>query len=148
MTREEYQNIYDFIGAAIEVHNVLGKGLEESVYQEALAIELSMRGSAFMEQQLINTWYKGVKLQKYFLADFYYKGIIVEIKSVNQLISEHRAQLFNYMRLCRIDKGILINFGESSLRAERYIYRSDNDDFILLSKHNYLQFIDNDKISE
>ncbi len=141
MTKEDYLHIYSFIGAAIEVYNILGRGLEESVYQEALGLELSMRDEKYDDQHLINIWYKGIKLEKYFLADFYYHGILVEIKSVDNLIAEHRAQLFNYMRLCKISLGILINFGEKSLRAERYLYDQEKDSFVLLTKFNYLNFI-------
>jgi len=62
---------------------------------------------------------------------------VIELKAVDTISSDHRAQLFNYMRIAKQDKGVLINFGEKSLRAERYILNEDEDRFILLSKDNY-----------
>lgn len=138
----EYMEMYEFIGAAMEVYNTLGRGLEEAVYQEALSIELNKRNLPFVPQRTIDIWYKDVKMEKYYVADFYFKGIMVELKSTSNLISEHRAQLFNYMRLGHVKKGLLVNFGEQSLRVERYIYSNENDDFILLTKSNYKEYID------
>ena len=80
-------------------------------------------------------------MKKHYVADFYYKGIIIELKSVEELSPEHRAQLINYMRISRQNQGLLINFGEKSLRTERYIYNPDDDDFILLTKQNYKHYI-------
>ncbi len=80
-------------------------------------------------------------MQKIYFADFYYKGIVIELKSTDSIVSDHRAQLFNYMRITHSDKGILINFGERSLRAERYLYVPEEDNFILLSQENYRDYI-------
>ena len=80
-------------------------------------------------------------MEKVYYADFYYKGIIVELKSVQEICSDHRAQLFNYMRITQQYRGILLNFGEGSLRAERYLYIPAYDDFVLLSKDNYRDYI-------
>ena len=80
-------------------------------------------------------------MNKTYYADFYYKGIVIELKAVDAIISDHRAQLFNYMRIANQKKGILINFGEKRLRTERYIFNKDSDRFVLLSKDNYKQHI-------
>ena len=142
MTKTEYKDMYDVVGAAMEVHATLGRGLSEPIYQEALMMELDMRGLKAEREKPLNVYYKGKLLSKYYVADFYYKDIIVELKAVDKLNSDHRAQLFNYMRICDIDRGLLINFGETSLRAERYLYLPEEDDFILLSKENYKEYID------
>lgn len=120
----------------MEVFNTLGHGMDEPIYQEALSIELTLRSIPFEREKLFHTYYKGQQLQKYYQADFYSQGVMIELKSVSKLISEHRAQLFNYMRITQTTQGLLINFGEKSLRTERYIYDKDLDDFLLLSEQN------------
>ena len=142
MTKTEYIDMYDVVGPAMEVHATLGRGLSEPIYQEALMMELDMRGLKAEREKPLSVYYKGKLLSKYYVADFYYKDIIVELKAVDKLNSDHRAQLFNYMRICDIDRGLLINFGEKSLRAERYLYLPEEDDFILLTKANYKDYID------
>ena len=141
ITRKEYMQMYDIIGAALEVHNNLKRGLEEAIYQEALEMELSDRKISFETQKVLNTYYKDRKLKKIYQADLYSNGVMIELKSVSQLNSEHRAQLINYMRITKTNRGLLINFGEKSLRVERYIYQQDKDDFILLSKKNLKLYV-------
>ncbi len=141
MTKQEYKDIYDFVGAAMEVHATLGRGMAEAIYQEAVALELADRGMTFEREKILPVYYKGVKLEKTYIADFYYNGIVIEMKSVEELNSDHRSQLFNYMRITHSSRGILLNFGESSLRAERYLYLPEEDDFVLLSNKNYKSFI-------
>ena len=141
ISKAEYMNMYNFIGAAMRVHEILGRALEEPVYQEALEIELQRRGIGASSQMKVDCFYDGIKLKKYYIPDFFYEDIIIEIKSVETVASEHRAQLFGYMRLTGKDKGILINFGEPSLRTERYIYQPAEDDFVLLSKENLRDYI-------
>ena len=89
MTLDEYKDIYNIVGAAMEVYNVLGRGMAEPIYQEALA----------------------------------------------------HAQLFNYMRITQYDRGVLLNFGEKNLHAERFLYLPDEDDFVLLNQNNYMDYI-------
>lgn len=126
----------------MEVHKVLGRGMEEAIYQEALAMELELRGIGAEREKVLTLHYKGRPMKKYYSADFYCKGIMVELKSVSALAPEHRAQLFNYMRITHTMRGILINFGEKSLRAERYLYMPEDDDFVLVNEGNYKLFID------
>lgn len=86
--------------------------------------------------------YKDVLLEKTYYADFFYKGIIIELKSIDEIVSDHRAQLFNYMRITKQYRGILFNFGEISLHTERYLYLPEIDDFILLNQDNYKDYIE------
>jgi GxxExxY protein len=143
MTKQEYKDIYDIVGAAMEVHKTLGRGMFESVYQEALAIEMSQRNMEAEREKQLHLYYKNILMEKTFYADFFYKGIIIELKSTDEIISEHRAQLFNYMRITKQYRGILLNFGEKSLRAERYLYIPEDDNFILLTQDNYKDYITN-----
>ena len=116
--------------------------MAEQVYQEALAVEMRQRGMDFEREKHLKLTYKGVVLEKTFIADFYCRGIIIEMKSVESINSEHRAQLFNYMRITEHSRGILLNFGEKRLRAERYLYLPDEDDFVLLTQENYMDYIE------
>lgn len=141
MTQKEYKEIYDVVGAAMEVYNTLGRGLAEPIYQEALAIEMTKRGMTYEREKELKLYYKGTILNKTHFADFYYNGIIIELKSVFELISEHRAQLFNYMRITKSNRGILFNYGEKGLHTERYLYIPETDDFELINHINYNQYI-------
>ena len=141
MTRQEYKDIYEVVGAAMEVHKTLGRGMAEPVYQEAFAVEMEKRGMVVEREKELTLHYKDVVLQKKYYADFYYQGIIIELKSVEEIVADHRAQLFNYMRITRQHRGILLNFGEKFLRSERYLYLSDDDDFVLLTQANYKDYI-------
>ena len=142
MTKKEYKDIYDVVGAAMEVHKTLGRGMAEAIYQEALAVEMKKRDMVVEREKLLLLHYKDVLLEKVYYADLYYHGVIIELKSVDEIISDHRAQLFNYMRITGNYRGILLNFGEKKLRAERYLYLQEDDDFILLSQDNYKDYIE------
>ena len=141
ITKEEYLDIYDIVGVALEVYNTLGYGMAEPIYQEAFAKEMELHGLSAEKEKKLRLYYKDMLLEKTYYADFYYKGIVIEMKAVDKMISDHRAQLFNYMRIARQKKGVLLNFGERSLRAERYIFDEDKDRFILLTQENYKRHI-------
>ena len=142
MTKQEYRDIYDIVGAAQEVHKTLGRGLSEPIYQEALALEMKERDMAFEREKELRLYYKEHLMDKTYFADFYYKGVIIELKAVEEISSEHRSQLFNYMRITQQDRGVLLNFCEKSLRAERYLYLPETDSFVLLTQDNYKDYID------
>ena len=112
---------YEIIGAAMEVHNTLGQGFLESVYQEALEIEMSKRNIPFTAQAKIQIQYKDVPMEHFYVADFVcYDKIIVELKSVSTILPEHEAQIINYLRATGFKLGILLNFNEESLFFKRY----------------------------
>ena len=92
MNKQEYLDIYDVVGAAMEVHKTLGRGLLEPVYQEAFAMELESRGLIAEREKQLHLYYKGVEMKKVYVADFFYKGIMIELKSADCICSEHRAQ--------------------------------------------------------
>lgn len=111
---------YNIIGAAMEVHRIVGNGFTEPVYQDALEVELRMRGIPYEREKTFDLSYKGVKLDKTFRADFVcYNSIIVELKSVYQLADEHTAQVYNYLKASGLSLGLLLNFGRISLQHER-----------------------------
>ena len=135
MNYKKYKDIvYQIIGASMEVHDELNWGLLEPVYNEALHLELLDRGVENEREKLVPCFYKGRRLEKYYQMDIVVGDVVVELKSVDELNSAHRAQLFNYLRLTRKPIGILINFGQSSLQGERYGYDEDTNECILLDK--------------
>ena len=106
------KEVYAVVGAAIDVHRELGPGFLESIYQEAMEIELSSRNIPFVAQQPIAVQYKGVTLKKQFFADLVcFEQIIVEIKALARLSGTEQAQLLNYLKGTGFPIGILINFG-------------------------------------
>jgi GxxExxY protein len=101
----------EVIGAAIEVHRVMGPGLLESVYQTCMERELTLRRLEFKPQYRLPLEYKGVKLDDEFILDIYFpERLVVELKAVEKLIPIHDAQLLTYLRLSKTHVGLLINF--------------------------------------
>ena len=104
--------VYAIVGAAFEVYNELGAGFMEPVYQEAMEIELGLRGLPFVSQPALPLSYKGHRLQKEYIADLIvFDSLIVELKALNQLTPREEAQLLNYLKATGKKVGLLINFG-------------------------------------
>ena len=123
--RESYlKKMYNIIGAAMDVYNEIGFGMAEPIYQECLSIVCSERGIPWVRERKLEMHFHGRKLNKEYIADFMcYEDIVVELKAVSELTKEHRAQLFNYLRITDSFCGILINFGNpKNLMSERYMY--------------------------
>jgi GxxExxY protein len=105
------------IGAAISVHQALGPGLLETVYEAALAHELRCRGLEVERQRLVGFVYRGIRFDEGFRLDLCVESrVIVEIKSVECLNNVHRKQLLTYLRLTELRLGYLLNFGESRMK--------------------------------
>ena len=105
------------IGAAIEVHKYWGPGLYEEVYERSLAVEFELRELSFLNQFYIELLYKGVRIADDLKLDFWVeKKIVVEAKSVAQLLPVHDSQLLTYMRLTNSRVGLLINFNVPVLK--------------------------------
>ena len=109
------------IGAAYEVHNVLGFGFAEKVYERALAVELELRGVRFKTQQPTGVSYKGEN-DGAFIADLLVEdAVIVELKSANDLHVEHERQCLNYLRAGDWKLGLVLNFGPKRVDVKRQI---------------------------
>ena len=133
---KKYKDIvYRIIGAAMEVHCELNWGLLEPVYNEALHLELLDRGIENEREQQVPCYYKNHQLEKHYQLDIVVGDVIVELKSVSELNSSHRYQLFNYLRLTKKPIGLLINFGQASLQGERYAYDEETNVCTLLDKN-------------
>lgn len=114
---------YAVIGAAMEVHNELGPGFLEAVYQEALEIELDSREIPHHAQPVVKIFYKDRPLKKYYIPDFICFGdIVVEIKAEKALTNVDKSQVINTLKSTKHHTGLLINFGEPSLVYRRYVY--------------------------
>jgi len=127
--------VYQIIGAAMNVHDELSWGLLEPVYNEALHLELLDNNIANEREKHLPCYYKHHQLEKFYQMDLVVDDVVVELKSVEELSSAHRAQLFNYLRLTRKPIGLLINFGQPSLQGERYGYDEVTNECILLNKN-------------
>ena len=106
---------YQLMGAAFEVYNQIGYGMAEEIYQQSLEVELELRTIPFVTKQELEVFYKERKLATRYKPDLIvFGGIVAELKAVAELIPEHEAQLFNYMRVSRQAVGYLINFGHKA----------------------------------
>jgi GxxExxY protein len=104
--------VYAIMGAAMDVQRELGSGFLESVYQEALEMEFTLRQIPFESQKTIKIAYKGETLKKEFIADLVCFGkIIVELKAQDSLSGKEEAQVLNYLKATGIKLGLVINFG-------------------------------------
>ena len=116
------KEVFDILGCAMEVHTELGPGFLESVYQEALEIEFQKRGIPYMKEPELNVFYKGIKLNKRFSADFAcFDCIMVELKALSQFTGGNDQQILNYLKATRSKVGVLINFGTPSLEYKRFV---------------------------
>jgi GxxExxY protein len=108
------------IGAAMEVHRILGPGFLESVYDEAFAIELHLRKISYKRQQPIDIFYKE-KLAKHYVCDFIIEDVVVvELKAISQIRDVEKAQVLNYLKATKLPVVLLLNFGARSLEYKRF----------------------------
>jgi len=110
---------YKIIGCAMKVHNALGNGFQEVIYQRCLAIELKKQGIQFLREQEMPIYYDDRAVGKR-RADFIVENtVLIELKAVIKLEDVHLAQGLNYLQAYQIEKGLLINFGSPGLEVKR-----------------------------
>ena len=107
------------IGAAMEVHKILGNGFQEVIYQRALAIEMQLQDIKYVREQEMPLQYKGFNIGTRRVDFFVENKVMVEIKAVINLEDVHLAQAINYLGAYNMDIGLLINFGSKSLQFKR-----------------------------
>ena len=113
---------YKIIGACMEVHRELGNGFLEPVYHEALMIEFDKRGIPYESEKAFNIVYSGVELKSTYVADFVcFDKIVLEIKALSALSNVHVSQVLNYLKASGMQIGLLVNFGEASLKYQRCV---------------------------
>jgi GxxExxY protein len=112
---------YKIIGAAMEVHRILGPGFLEAVYEEALAHEFDLRSVAYERQKVFKVPYKAILAGPY-RADFIVEEmVIVDTKAIKQLTEIDAAQIINYLKATHLRVGLVINFGTPQLEYKRYV---------------------------
>ncbi|RAK24285.1 GxxExxY protein [Flavobacterium aquaticum] len=118
-----YKNeVYEIVGLCMEVHNTLGKGHNEKVYGDALEFEFKLNKIDYIREQKYTIEYKGIQLPSYYYSDFtIYNNIILEIKAIQTLTSSETKQVLNYLAASKCNLGLLVNFGEDSLKYKRII---------------------------
>ena len=103
---------YKIQGAIFDVYREMGCGFLESVYQECLEYEFSDRNIPFVPQPELNVMFKKKTLKQKYIPDFIcYSSVIVELKAVNKVAPEHKAQILNYLKATKMKLGLLVNFG-------------------------------------
>ena len=117
--KEMDQLTHRIIGCAMEVHNHLGNGFQEVVYQRALAIEFRLQGISFARELEMELTYKGKNIGTRRVDFLVEEVVIVEIKAIEQLEGVHKAQAINYCEAYGLTDGLLINFGGISLQFNR-----------------------------
>jgi GxxExxY protein len=108
---------YQNIGAAMEVHRLLGPGLLESVYEDALCVELEGREIPYERQKDVSIWYKTRTIGNLRVDLLVDNCVIVELKAVESLLPVHKAQVLTYLKITKICLGLLINFNTTVLKA-------------------------------
>ena len=115
--------VYAIVGAAMEVHTILGTGFLEPVYQEAMEIECTSRHTPFVPQRILQVHYKQHVLKKEYIADMIcFEKIIVEFKALDNLTGRESSQVINYLKATGYKVGVLINFGsDTKLEWKRFV---------------------------
>jgi len=123
--KEEYplqRETYELIGICMEVHRVLGRGLLEIVYKDAIEFELKIRNIPYQREKKCEVLYKGNVLPHYYFADFIvYDKIILEVKVQKGDVENHYPQILNYLAISKCPVGLICNFGGDSLLTKRVV---------------------------
>lgn len=113
---------YFVVGLCMNIHNELGKGFSEAIYQDALEIELKDNGVPYQKEHKYPVLYKGKTLRHYYYADFVVDNkIILELKAVEKITQSHIKQTLNYLAVSKLKLGLIVNFGEDSLNYRRVV---------------------------
>ena len=120
---------YAIIGAAMEVHAILGHGFLECVYHDALCCELELRGVPFEREVPFRIEYKGTVLESAYRADLVcYGEVVVELKALQRISGADESQLLNYLKASGLQRGVVLNFGGPSLQHERRVWNYEEDE--------------------
>lgn len=113
---------YEIIGICMEIHRILGKGLLEIVYKDAIEYEFKQRNIKYEREKKYEVEYKSIILPHYFYADFVvFDKIILEVKAQKGIVEEHLSWVLNYLTISKCQLGLIVNFGENSLVTKRII---------------------------
>jgi GxxExxY protein len=116
--------VYAIVGAAMEVHAVLGNGFLEAVYHAALKVEFTARQIPFVSEMSLPVFYKGQRLNAEYRADLIcYDKLIVELKALEKLAGKEEGQILNYLKATGLRVGVIINFGSRGKLEWRRLVR-------------------------
>ena len=123
-TERQEELVTQFIDAAIEVHRELGPGYDEAVYENALVVEMDLRGIPYERQKVVEVFYKGTRVGEGRIDLFLGGEVVVELKTVEQLNKKHMAQVISYLKAMKRPLGLLVNFHEFLLKngLKRILY--------------------------
>jgi len=114
---------YQIIATCLEVHRILGKGFSEIVYKDALEYEFQRMNIPYEREKIFDVDYKDIVLKHKFTADFIvYDKIILEVKAVGEVINKFLKQTLNYLNVTKYKLGIIVNFGEDTLKYKRLVF--------------------------
>ena len=148
-----FQQMYNIVGCSMNLYNELGYGYSERIYQECLSIICTECSIPWEREKRLDMYFHHSILEQKYYADFVcYENIIVELKAVERIIPEHRAQLLNYLRITDSPGGVIVNFGNKErLTSEKYIYDPTTDSYYFvrnkedikneLKKHNFSKIL-------
>ena len=113
--------VYKVVGCSLEVLNTIGHGLREKTYENALCAEFKIRGIDYTQQAVFSVYYKNIKIDE-FIPDLVVENkVIVELKTVDSIIDEHRGQILNYLKATGLQVGLILNFKHPKLEWERLV---------------------------
>jgi GxxExxY protein len=113
--------VYSLVGAALEVLKRLGHGFHEKPYENALAVEIALRGMSCQQQRCFNVVYKGTKVGEYIPDLIAHDTIIIEPKVIDKISDYERGRMINYLRITRLPVGLILNFRRVKLEWERVV---------------------------
>ena len=113
--------VYRVVGCAIEVQNILGHGLLEKSYENALVVEFGLRAIPVSQQKRIDVLYKNVKVGDYIPDLIAFEKIIVETKTIDRITDMDRGQIINYLKITGLHVGVILNFKHPKLEWERIV---------------------------
>jgi GxxExxY protein len=116
------EEVFEIVGICMEIHRILGKGFSEVVYKDAMEYEFKTRNLPYSREKQFSIEYKNTILPHSYNADFIFDDIIVlEIKAQKDVIEDHFKQTINYLAATKLKLGLIINFGEESLKFKRVL---------------------------
>ena len=115
------EEVFQIVGAAMEVLNGIGHGLHEKPYENALAVEFGLRNIPFQQQPCFDVIYKEVKVSEYVPDLIAYETVVVDTKVIDSITGQERGQMLNYLRITGLAVGVVLNFKRSKLEWERLV---------------------------
>ncbi len=116
------EEVFQIVGAAIDVLNHLGHGFHEKPYENALVLELALRKIPWQQQKSFDLSYKGCKVAEFIPDLIAFDAVIVDTKTIDRITDWERGQMLNYLRITKLRVGVLLNFKNPKLEWERLVF--------------------------